>query len=122
MRALIFFIVLGVGVASAQTPDPAAAACVGLSEGTVCEAGGQTGTCQPAECCTGVEPDLVCTECLQCAAPPTPRPLADGGVLPVEEEGGGCAVSASAPVDLFWLGCVGLFGFVGRRRHRGAEF
>jgi len=116
MRALICFIVLGVGIASAQTVDPAAAACAGLSEGSVCEAGDQTGTCQPAECCTGVEPDLVCSECLQCAAPPTPRPLADGGVLPVEEEAGGCAVSTSAPMDLVWLGWVGLLGLVGRRR------
>jgi len=116
MRALMILIAMGVGIASAQTMDPAAAACSGLAEGEACEAGDQTGTCQPAECCTGIEPDLVCSACLQCAAPPSPRPAPDGGVAPIEDEAGGCSVSANGSPVVFGVLCIGLWGLSRRRR------
>lgn len=116
MRALLSLLVFGVSLGWAQPMDPAASACAGQSEGAACDVSGQMGTCQPAECCTGIEPDLVCSACLQCAAPSTPRPEADGGMAPAEDEVEGCATVPGTGSDWALLLSVGLWGMSRRRR------
>ena len=103
MRTLFCCIVLAGGVALAQPTDPAAEACRGRSEGDACAAQGQTGTCQSAECCTGIEPDLRCSPCLQCAAAPAPRPASDSGMDEAPLDDAGCDATGGGASFGLWL-------------------
>lgn len=99
--------------AGADVIDPAEEACDGRDRGDACTVeGGESGTCQPGECCRndysqGTPPQQVCSACLTC------QPGGDAG----DEDG--CAAAPGAPGGAGALAVLaGLILAVGLRRSR----